>query len=494
LKRLVVVGGGISGLAAAHAAAARLGARGQGAADAVEILVLERESAVGGKARTAIDRGFTVETGPTGFLAPDPAIDRLVRAAGLDSELLPSDDAAARRFVVRGGRMRQVSAHPLKFAASGLLGPLGMLRLLGEPWIPARAAGSGDESVWDFARRRLGRQAADRLVAPMVLGVFAGDARRLSLPAAFPRLAALEAEHGSLVRGMLAQRRRSRAASATAASPSPVAPGTSRSGERTPAGVESGAAGGPAGPAGRLTSFATGLETLPRALARGPAVVRCGVTVEAIDRGPDGALLVRLAGETVAADAVVLACEAWAAAELVTRLAPGLAAELAAIAYPPVTVVALGFTGEAAQRVPRGFGVLVPRGEGYRVLGVLWDSHVFPGRSPAGSVLVRAMLGGAVDPEAGLADEADAVAWTRADLRRLLGIEAPPIFTHVHRWRRAIPQYELGHRDRVLRIEAEAARQPGLYLAGNALHGVAFGKAAAAGLAAGEAAAELLGG
>jgi oxygen-dependent protoporphyrinogen oxidase len=177
------------------------------------------------------------------------------------------------------------------------------------------------------------------------------------------------------------------------------------------------------------------------------------------------------------------------AAGLVAGLAPVLSAALGEITYPPVAVVGLGFDAAAARRIPRGFGVLVPRGEGYRVLGVLWDSYIFPGRSPAGTVLVRAMLGGAVDPEAGVAAEASLVAWTRADLRRLLGVEAPPVFTQVHRWERAIPQYELGHRDRVRRIEAEAARQPGLFLAGNALHGVAFGKAAAAGLDAGEAAA-----
>lgn len=489
MKRLVVVGGGISGLAAAHAAADRLGDRlvrsdtdtssgtGRGEGGDVEIVVLERESAVGGKARTVADQGFTVEAGPTGFLAPDPAIERLVRAAGVERDLLPSDQAAARRFIVRGGRMREVSMHPLRFAASGLLGPCAILRALGEPWVKRRDASVGDESVWDFARRRLGRQAADRLIAPMVLGVFAGDAKRLSLAGAFPRLAALEAEHGSLVRGMVAQARRRRSdRMASASSEQDAAP----------------IVAGPAGPGGRLVSFAAGMETLPRALSRGAATVRCGVRVEAIERGASGEFLVRLAAETMRADAVILACEAWAASALVADLAPGLAAGLAEIPYPPVAVVALGYTADAARRLPSGFGVLIPRGEGYRALGVLWETSIFPGRSPEGAVLLRAMLGGAVDPEAGIADEAALVAWTRSDLRGLAGIDASPIFTHVRRWDRAIPQYVLGHQDRVRRIEAEVALQPGLFLAGNALHGVAFGKAAAAGLAAGEAAADLL--
>jgi oxygen-dependent protoporphyrinogen oxidase len=468
VKRLVIVGGGISGLAAAHAAAERLGV---GAADprgGVEIVVLEREPAVGGKARTNVERGFTVEAGPAGFLAPDPAIDRLVRAAGIEHQLLPADAAAARRYLVHAGRLRRLSMDPVRFVGSGILGPLAILRALREPWVERRDPAIGDESVWDFARRRLGAQAADRLVAPMVLGVFAGDARRLSLRSAFPRLAELEAEHGSLVRGMLARSRRI----------------------ETDPKAGDGAPVGPAGP-GRLTSFRGGLETLPRALARGPAQVRCGIAVESVDRDQAG-LVLSFPGETLQADAVVLAAEAASSSRLVAGSAPRLAAELAAIDCPPIAVVALAFDAAAARRVPRGFGVLVPRGEGRRVLGVLWDSHMFPGRSPEGTLLVRAMLGGAVDREAGLADEADLLAWTRDDLRQLLGIEAPPVFTRVVRWERAIPQYELGHAERVRRIEAEVARQPGLFLAGTALHGVAFGKAAAAGLAAGEAAADYL--
>ncbi|HVR31017.1 MAG TPA: protoporphyrinogen oxidase [Thermoanaerobaculia bacterium] len=498
MKRLVVIGGGISGLAAAHAAAERSAALG--GSGELEIVVLEREACVGGKARTSVADGFTVECGPNGFLAPDAGIDRLVRAAGLEGELLPADEAAARRFVVRGGRMRQVSAHPLRFAWSGILSPLGILRLLGEPLIPGRARDAGDESVWDFARRRLGRQAADRLVAPMVLGVFAGDARRLSLPAAFPRLAALEADHGSLVRGMLARRRQLRDCGAGG-------PASARRRGQDAGGLaaEGGAAGGPAGPAGHLTSFAAGIETLPVALARGPAhhaaiEVRVGAPVTAVERAADGRFEVRfgrraeLGGETLVldADAVVLACEAWAGAALVRELAPTLARGLSEIYYPPVAVAALGFTTEGARGIPRGFGVLVPRGEGYRVLGVLWDSYIFPGRSPDGTVLARAMFGGAVDPEAVAADDATLLRWARDDLRRLLGVYAAPLFTRVHRWERAIPQYELGHAERVRAIEREAAREPGLFLAGNALHGIAFGKAAGAGLAAGEAAASFL--
>lgn len=451
MKRLAVVGGGISGLAAAWIAA-------EGSAPGeIEVQVLEKERQVGGKARSVAEGGWLVEEGPAGFLAPDPALDRLAAAAGLEAQRVAADAAAARRFVVRGGRMREVSAHPVRFARAGILGPLGLLRVGLEPFVPRRRD-AGEESVWSFARRRLGRQAADRLVAPMVLGIFAGDAKRLSIAAAFPRLAALEDEHGSLVRGMIARRREAKDA-----------------------------AGGPAGPAGSLVSFRDGLQALPNALARGRFTVRRGARVEGIER-VDGSYRLRVGSEVVSADAVVLACEAWAAAPLARDLAPRLGDLLAGIRYPPVTVVALGFGPEARDRVPHGFGVLIPRGEGLRTLGVLWDSHVFPGRSPGRSLLVRAMLGGALDPQAALGDEAELVSLVRRELAQLSGLRDEPVYSHVARWERAIPQYELSHTARVREVEQVLQRVPGLFVAGNALRGVAFGKAAAAGIAAGEAA------
>ena len=297
MKRLVVVGAGISGLAAAHAAAEHVGERAwRRAGDGVEIVVLERAASVGGKARTRLEGEWTVEAGPTGFLLPDPAIERLIRIAGLERDLLPSDGAAAHRFLVRGGRLREVSAHALRFVTSGILEPGAILRLLREPWVPPRRGG-GDESVWDFASWRLGAQAADRLVAPMVLGVFAGDAKRLSLPAAFPRLAALEAQHGSLVRGMIAQRRRREERACGG-----------RGGGR----VETDACG----PRRPITSFTDGIETLPRGLVRDPVRVRCDAVVERVERGAAGELWVRLPGESMRADALVLACEAGPAAAL----------------------------------------------------------------------------------------------------------------------------------------------------------------------------------
>jgi len=454
MKRLVVVGAGISGLAAAHAA------RGQSNGN-LEILVLEKAASVGGKARTRKIDGWSVETGPLGFLGGEPALDGLVRDCGLADALVHADRAAANRYLVRGRRLRRVSPHPVLFARSGLLGPTGILRLLAEPLIGK--SDEDDETVWSFAARRLGKQAADRLVAPMVLGIFAGDAKRLSLAAAFPRLAELERVHGSLFLGLVRGRR------------------------------DSGATSPLAGGAGKLTSFSHGMHQITRQLARPQEgfTVRTGAAVESLSRRAEGGWQLRVAGdaESIPADAVVLAGEAFASADLLEETDAPSAGLLRGIRYPPVALVALGFPESVRQKIPPGFGVLIPREEGLSSLGILFDSEVFPGRSPNGGVLLRAFLGGAVDPDTAGADEETLVRTVRRDIQTLLGITEPPVFRHVVRWARAIPQYEIGHLSRVETIEARLSRQPGLFLAGNALHGIAFGKAAAAGVAAGRAAA-----
>ncbi len=458
VKRLVVIGGGISGLAAAWGALdfARK------ANSAVEVLVLEREADVGGKVRSIHEDGYLVEAGPGGFLDNEPAVRRLIAGARMNDEVLPANEAAANRYIVRDGRMRLVDPHPIRFARSGLLGAGGMLRLLGEPFIKGRRDES-DETVWDFAARRIGPEAANQLIAPMVLGVFAGDAKRLSLPAAFPKMATLEREHGSLVRGMLAKRKE----------PS----------------------GGPAGPAGKLTSFRGGLHALPAALAAiDDLSVECDSAVEAVTRSANGSWELRVAdrSEPIPADAVVFSGEPWAMAPLLRPHGAELADRLDGILCPPVTVMALGFGPQALDKAPVGFGVLIPRGEGFRILGCLWETHLFPGRSPHGRLLVRVMLGGAVDPEVTYLPDDELVSTVRDDLKRLMNIGEPPIFQRIVRWPRAIPQYELGHLDRVAAIEWDLGRLPGLFIAGNAMHGIAFAKAATTGVCRGEEAARWL--
>lgn len=447
MRRVVVVGGGIAGLAAAWTI--QRAARRDGSA--VEVTVLERGREVGGKARSVARDGWLVEAGPSGFLAGRTEMDRLVDEAGMRGELVPADPAAKHRYVFHHGRAREIAANPVALVRAGLLSPLGAARLLLEPLVPRRADGA-DESVWDFAARRVGAQFADRLVQPMALGIYAGDARRLSLEAAFPLMGVIEREHGSLIHAMIARRR---------------------------AGVGARA----------LASFRSGMQQLPRALAaKGGFRVRCDTAVRALVRLPDAwGVVVEGSPEPILADALVLAGEPWAMATLLAPHAAQAAAELQAIPCPAVAVVALGWGPSAAARVAPGFGVLVSRGEGIRALGALRESHLYPRRAPSGHLLLRAIYGGAVDPGVTRLDDAELVALATAEVARLHGITEPPVFAHVERVPRAIPQYELGHRARVARIERLVAALADVWLTGFGLRGVAFADAASDGVRTGDA-------
>lgn len=451
-RRIVVIGGGISGLAAAWAAkqeAAR-------ARNGLDVLVLERGGQVGGKANSTPRDGWLVEGGPSGYLSGRPEMNRLVEGIGLADDCVPANRAARARFLYRAGRIRRVVPNPVGLLTEGILSPAGVARMLAEPFVPKRRESGDDESVWGFAARRLGAQVADRMVLPMALGIFAGDARRLSLRAAFPRMAALEREHGSVIRGMIARR------------------GSTSS--------------------GALTSFRHGMQQLPRALAeRGGFTVRCNADVRALRRTGDGwSVVVEGDAEAIPADGVILAGEPWAMAPLLRPHDEQAATELAGIACPPVGVVALGFGPAAAAKLPVGFGLLIARGEGFRMLGTLWETHLYDGRGPAGHILVRAMFGGAVDPDAGALSESELAALARAEVARLYGISETPLLEHVVRVPRAIPQYEIGHSARVARITGAVDALPRLSITGNGLRGVAFADAASDGVRTGEAAARLL--
>lgn len=441
MRRVVVVGGGIAGLAAAWAA--------RSASDGLVVRVLEQGDMVGGKARTISRDGWLVEGGPTGFLSGTPEMDRLIAACGSDLTPIPANAAAARRFILVGGRMRRATPNPVALVSSGLLSVGGMLRLLADLGIPAKRDGS-DESIWAFASRRIGSEAADRLIAPMTLGVFAGDARHLSLAAAFPRMSALEREHGSLIRGMIARRGR----------------------------ISSGA----------LTSFAGGMQALPGALAAHGGFqidVRTAAT-RIVRAGKGWEITHSRSSAPLLADAIILAVDPAAAAALLREHDGLLAAELESIPCPPVAVVALGYGPQVQSRIPIGFGVLIARGEGYRMLGNLWDSQLFPNRAPDGHVLIRAMYGGGVDAAAASLPPGELANLARGEVARLYGLDATPVFEQVVQWPMAIPQYQLGHLERVKRIDGRTAALQGIFLTGSALHGVAFPAAAAHGVQTGE--------
>jgi oxygen-dependent protoporphyrinogen oxidase len=452
VKRLVVIGGGISGTAAAFTARKR----SREVARDLDVVLLEKETEVGGKALSEVEDGWLFETGPLGYLNNEPIVDELAQDAGLGAEILRAGDAQSHRFVFGRGRPREVKASPIGFARSGLLSFGGLLRVAREPWIPGKRD-DGDESVWDFAARRLGAEFADRLIHPMVLGIFAGDAKRLSLPAAFPVMAELEREHGSLIRAQIARARRSKGSSGAV-----------------------------------LSSFRDGMQSLPRALAaRGGFTVRTNSSVRAIERG-DGYRIVLEGGVTLSADAVILACEGFQSAAILAGIAPAVSRGLLEIPTPSITVVALGYGPEARSAIPEGFGVLIPRDAGYRALGVTCDGYLFPGRNREGHLLVRVLFGGTFDPRVHETDSSEIARTAAEEMKRLFTFEAEPRFVRTRLWPRAIPQYEMGHCARLAAIERELGAFPHLYLAGNALHGTSFGKAAARGAACGREAVDSL--
>lgn len=479
MKRVVVVGGGIAGLATAY----ELRERAADVQGGLDVRLVEASPRLGGNLRTERDGGYRVEWGPNGFLDNVPATLDLVRRLGLESELCPSDAAAARRFLFRNERLHLLPSGPGSFLTCPVLSLRGRLRVLGEPF--AAEHPGGDETVYEFARRRIGAEAAHVLVGAMVSGVFAGDARQLSLASCFPKMAEMEAEHGGLVKAMLAKQR------ARGAARRELAKLRARGGDAP----EMERPGGPVGPAGRLTSFRGGIQTFTDTLAAalGPAVEsgRAVESLEGIDGREGSTRLWRLnfaGGELLEADEVVLAIPAAQAAPLVAPLDEVLAATLRAIPSAGLAVVALAYDASTFHAralgpragAPNGFGFLVPRdpsGAGPRILGALWDSSVFPGeRAPAGKVLLRVMIGGALDPEAVGLPEAELLAIARADLARTMGLDAAtaPERHWIFRHRVGISQYTVGHAARLAAIATRLAPLSGLHVAGQSYFGVSM--------------------
>jgi oxygen-dependent protoporphyrinogen oxidase len=462
-KRVIVIGGGISGLAVARALKQQSITSGA----PLDITVLEAEPLPGGKIRTAREGGWTVERGPNGFLDSAPRTRELAVEVGLEDGILKASDAATERSLYCRGALRSLPTSPLSFFGSDLLSLRGRARMLLEPFTRRPRDPGRDESVASFARRHLGDEAAHTLVSSMVLGVFGGDSEKLSLRSAFPKMHEMERDHGSLVRAMVSKMRARRKA-------------------RRRGDAESTRPGGPAGPAGVLTSFRGGMSDLVEALARDLGEdLRCGSKVVSLRREGHQAVsegwelplwkVATAGGEPeLEAEAVILAGEAFSTASLVETLDRRAARELRAIPYAPIVVVGLGYERSRVPGGGQGFGFLVPRGHGLRILGCLYDSGIFPGRAPEGRVLLRAMVGGAVDPGALELDDEAIVQLVREDLRMGMGISAPPEKVFVSRWPAGIPQYVVGHRERLDRIHDLLFRSPGIFLGGNAYRGVAL--------------------
>ncbi len=437
--RVIVAGGGIAGLTCAYtveAEAARLGRQ-------VDVLVIDAGHEAGGHARTVADAGWVMERGPNGFLDSEPETMALVDELGLSPHLVEANAEARRRFVLRGGTLVQVPDAPPALLGSSIISWPAKLRLLREPWAKP-APPDADETVFEFAERRLGREVAEVLVDTAVAGISAGDSRLLSVRSHFPFLVEWERNHGGLLRAVLARRK--------------TAP-------RRP----------------RLLSFAGGLGTLPRTLAdRLASRVMTGRAITNVARQAQAWHVQLAGGLSLMADQVVLATPASQTSAILRQLDCELASELAAIPYAGLAVVALGYAAASLPRNLDGYGYLVARSEQLATIGVLWESSIFPGRAPDGAVLLRVFLGGARRPDVAGLDESTLTTLARTELVMGLGIADRPIRHQVFRWPAAIAQYTVGHDDRVAVIRKRLASHPGLELCGTACDGVSFNHAIAA--------------
>ena len=431
---VIVVGGGISGLACAY----YLQQAG------IPVRLLEAGDRPGGMIATKEVDGFRFELGPQSFLSTEPLLN-LIQSVGLKDQLLHASRRAP-RYIMVGGKLVQAPVAPPSLLTTPLFSASTKWRLATEMFRKSRPPAS-DESIAAFVRRKFGREMLGRLVAPFVSGIYAGDPERLSLRAAFPKLHEFEEKYGSVLRGAMKSR------------PS--------KGARRPG----------------LCSFRDGMAALPRAIAThlgeslslGTRITNVCHRKENSNPSFEIDVERETHRETWTASAVVIATPTEVASQALSGLSDRFAPIFSRIEYAPLAVVSAAYRREQLPRPAEGFGFLVPRSEGLRVLGTVFNSSLFPGRAPDGMICFTSFGGGATDPAFCESNDEQITETVCAEIARALGINGDAVRTNVQRYARAIPQYNLGHTQVVKSLEALAAATPGLFLAGNYLSGPSIG-------------------
>ncbi len=450
MTRIAIIGGGISGLAAAFTLEEQ---RHAGAK--VEYVLYESTSRLGGVLRTEHIDGCVVEAGPDSFVTEKPWAADLARDLGAGDQLIGSNDADRKTYILTRGRLVEMPDGlmfmvPTKILPTGL-SPLfswkTKLRMTQELLHPPRAV-DHDESVADFVARHYGPEMVDRLADPLLSGVYGGEAANLSVRAVLPRFAEMERTHGSLGRAMLAARRK-----------------MNSSGPRKPA-------------LPLFTSLKDGMQHLAEMTVAHltPSSLRTNAPVEAIQMEA-GTWVVSAGMQSDQFDAVVVALPARAAANVLRMASPDLSAELASLDYSSSITVGLGYNSDVRQSLPPGFGFLVPRSEGKRLLATTFVHNKFPHRAPEDRALLRCFFAGANAENVWAFSDDEIVNIVRAELQQILGPQVlnsctEPLFARVYKWKAAMAQYGVGHLDRLERIERLRRRLPGLALAGNAYRGI----------------------
>jgi oxygen-dependent protoporphyrinogen oxidase len=450
-KRIIIVGGGISGLSAAYRLAELSGERGH----PLEVTLIEARDRLGGVIHTIKKDGFLIDSGPDNFVTAKPWALALAQRLGVESELLSTNAAYRRALVVCRGKLMPIPEGflllaPTKFMpmiTTRLFSLTGKLRMAMEMFLPARKVNE-DESLASFVTRRFGREALDRVVQPLVSGIYTADPNKLSLRATMPRFLDLETKYGSVIKGMRDQGKRH---------------ATKGSGARY----------------GMFVTFRGGMRTLIDTLKDRLTHVRFFLNkrvVQVVRKGNDGAMPcwgVELEdGVSLEADGVIVTGPSKHAARLLTSVDTQIAEQLSGVQYATSAVVHLAYRREQVAHPLDAFGFVVPIAERRNIIAASFSSVKYEGRAPEGYVLLRAFMGGALQPQILERDDEGLILAARSDLDDLLGITTAPHFAVVHRWHESMPQYDVGHLQRVAAIRKRLADYKGLQLGGNGFEGV----------------------
>lgn len=455
INTIAIVGGGITGLAAAYKIQEQAKAKGL----PVRFVLIEAEKSLGGKITTHHEDGFTIEGGPDCFLRQKPWAAELTLKLGLGDALLGTNDHQRKTYVLNRGRLAPlpdgvmliVPTRIMPFATSTLISWPGKIRMGMDLFIPRRSD-DADESIGDFVRRRLGTEALEKIAEPLLSGIHVSDPEQQSLLGTFPRFRNIEKKHGSLIKGMLAERKAAADARKKAAAMPP---------SNTPQTI--------------FLSMRNGMSQLVKTLEAKltDGEILRGVQVLSLARADTGSYRLTLSnGEVLDTDSVILATPAYVSGSLVQSMDAGTAEMLNAFRYVSTATISIAYRKQDIRKPFMGFGFVVPKKEKRKITACTWSSFKFNHRAPDDALLLRCFVGGPGHEDLVDLEDGAMLAMVKRELRELLHIEAEPVIARIYRWRKANPQYDLGHLDRVKEIQSRLKEFPGLYVTGSAFEGV----------------------
>lgn len=431
-----IIGGGISGVSLGLKLAI-LKEQGKD----IDITLFESENRLGGTIDSVHKDGFVIESGTNGFLDSKPFSLEVFEEAGLSKKLVKSNDSARKRYIQRYGKLQRLPEGAGAFLKSDLLTFKGKIRIAGEYFVPQKKDDT-DETLGDFAKRRLGEEALDYLIGPMVSGVFAGDPSKMSLKSCFPVIYDLEHTYGGLIKGMIKKPKKK---------------------------------SGPAGPGGVLTSYEGGMGYAVAELAevaekKGLKILKSSPVTKVVKKGDK--YVVTANNEYYEFDTIAICAPAYASGEFLKELDSELADTLKSIPYAPMFVAGFGFKNEDIEDDMDGFGYLIPKKENMQILGALFTSSMFPDQAPKGTKFLRVMAGGDTNHELMKNSEEELVKICLKDVKDILGIKKEPFMVQYFKVMKAIPQYHVGHSKKVAKIEEITGRLGNIYVGGNVLYGI----------------------